>query len=240
MHDTVFWGLAEAAGNGWQQLVELVLALILSSLIGLERTLRGHDAGIRTYALVGVGSALFLQVSAFGFEDVTHAGLVALDPSRVAAQIVTGIGFLGGALIFKDRGFIRGLTTAAGVWVAAAVGMACAAGLPVLAIAATAIYFVVVVGYTRLRRALNLVPGPTALTITYGDGRGILRQVLAECTKGGFTVGELDSEAFDADGADGERTVRVVLEVHGRGSVTELAGDLQSLDGVHQVSTEAE
>ncbi|HEX4213389.1 MAG TPA: MgtC/SapB family protein [Candidatus Dormibacteraeota bacterium] len=240
MHDTVFWGLAEATGNGWQQLVELAMALILSSLIGLERAVRRRDAGLRTYALVGVGSALFLLVSEYGFQEVTRANLVILDPSRVAAQIVTGIGFLGGALIFKDRGFIRGLTTAAAVWVAAAVGMACAAGLPVLAVATTAAYFLVVFGYTWLRRTLHLAAGPASLSIAYRDGRGILRQILAECTGHGFTVGELSSEEIDPDQVDGDRAVRVVLELRGRGAVTELAGDLQELDGVLKVGTEAD
>lgn len=237
MHETIFWGLAEATGNGWRQLVELALALILSSLIGLERTLRGRDAGLRTYALVGVGSALFLLVSEYGFEEVTKAGLIVLDPSRVAAQIVTGIGFLGGALVFKDRGFIRGLTTAAAVWVAAAVGMACAAGLPVLAIATTVAYFLVVIGYTWLRRWLHLAAGPSSLTIAYRDGHGILRQIIGECARHGFTVGELESEHVEPEAFDGARAVRVVLEVQGRASVHELAGDLQELDGVLQVGT---
>lgn len=83
-------------GQGWKQLGELGVALLLSAAIGLERELRHKDAGLRTLTLVGVGSALFMLVSKYGFTDVLEKQLVALDPSRMAAQIVSGIGFIGG------------------------------------------------------------------------------------------------------------------------------------------------
>jgi putative Mg2+ transporter-C (MgtC) family protein len=236
MQHAALWGLGEVSGDGWQQLVELALAFALSSLIGLERTMRGRDAGLRTYALVGVGAALFLLVGKYGFEDATVAGLVVLDPSRVAAQIVTGIGFLGSALIIKRDETVRGLTTAATVWVTAAVGMACAAGLPVLAVAVTAANFIVVFGYTRLRGALGLASGPSELGLAYRDGEGVLRSVLAKCSQLGFTIGEVATEYHPADPrADGGRVVSMILRVHGRGSIPGLTGELQSLDGVLQV-----
>src|ERR1700728_1180815 len=87
-------------GQGWKQLGELGLALVLSAAIGLERELRQKDAGLRTHTLVGVGSALFMLISKYGFTDVLETGRVILDPSRVAAQIVTGVGFLGAGIIF--------------------------------------------------------------------------------------------------------------------------------------------
>src|SRR5437016_10689411 len=120
----------------------LALALGLSSVIGIEREIRQKSAGLRTYALVGVGSALFMLVSQYGFADVIGKH-VTLDPSRVAAQIVSGIGFIGGGIIFVRRDTVRGLTTAAGVWVAAAVGMACGGNLPIVAVATTLAYFLV-------------------------------------------------------------------------------------------------
>ena len=100
-------------GQGWQQLGELGVALLLSAVIGLEREVRGKDAGLRTHTLVGVGSALFILVSKYGFTDVLEKQIVVLDPSRMAAQIVSGIGFIGAGLIFVNRGSVRGLTTAA-------------------------------------------------------------------------------------------------------------------------------
>lgn len=230
------WGLGEVRGDGWQQLAELGLALILSSLIGLERAMRGRDAGLRTYALVGVGAALFLLVGEYGFGNSLMTGRVVLDPSRVAAQIVTGVGFLGSALIIKRQETVRGLTTAATVWVTAGVGMACAGGLPVLAVGVTAAHFIVVFGYTRLRGALGLASGPGEIALAYRDGEGVLRSVLAKCTQLGFTVGEVATEYRPADPrAGGGRVVSMVLRVHGRGSVPGLTGELQSLDGVLKV-----
>lgn len=229
-------GLGEVQGDSWQQLAELGLAFVLSSLIGLERAMRGRDAGLRTYALVGVGAALFLLVGKYGFENALTNGLVVLDPSRVAAQVVTGVGFLGSALIIKRGETVHGLTTAATVWVTAAIGMACAAGLLVLATAVTAAHFIVVFGYTRLHSKLGLATGPSEITVAYRDGEGVLRGVLAKCTQLGFTVGEVATEYSPADPrASGGRVVSMVLRLHGRGSIPHLTGELQSLDGVLQV-----
>src|SRR6185295_9656575 len=119
------------------QLALLGVAFLLSSVIGLERELRQKSAGLRTHTLVGVGAAVFVLVSKYGFSDVVSAGTVYLDPSRVAAQVVSGIGFIGAGLIFVKRAGVRGLTTAAAIWLTAAVGMAAGAGLIALAIGAT-------------------------------------------------------------------------------------------------------
>jgi putative Mg2+ transporter-C (MgtC) family protein len=126
-------------GEGWRQVAELGLALVLSAAIGLEREVRQKNAGLRTHTLVGVGAALFMLISKYGFTDVLQPGVVVLDPSRVAAQIVTGVGFLGAGLIFVRRDSVRGLTTAASIWVTAAIGSAAGAGLPVLAALGTGI-----------------------------------------------------------------------------------------------------
>jgi putative Mg2+ transporter-C (MgtC) family protein len=100
-----------------------VVALLLGGLIGLEREYRSKDAGFRTHFLVAVGAALFTVISIYGFADGTK------DTSRVAAQVVSGIGFLGAGLIFFQKNTVRGLTTAAGLWVTAAIGMACGTGM---------------------------------------------------------------------------------------------------------------
>src|SRR5829696_1854989 len=138
----------------WELLWRLGLALVLSTVIGLEREWRQKSAGLRTYTLVGLGSALFLLVSEFGFFDELERGTVVLDPSRVAAQVVSGIGFIGGGLIFVRRDSVRGLTTAAGVWLTAAVGIAAAAGQVALSIFATAAYMLVAFGFPRVTERL--------------------------------------------------------------------------------------
>src|SRR2546428_1650709 len=101
-------------------MLRLLVALILGGLIGLERERQERAAGLRTVTMVSLGSCLFTLLSAFGFEHT--------DPSRVAAQIVTGIGFLGAGTIFMRKDLVRGLTTAATIWATAAVGMAAALG----------------------------------------------------------------------------------------------------------------
>jgi putative Mg2+ transporter-C (MgtC) family protein len=90
------WTAFNLTGQGWLQLEELALAFILSALVGLEREIRQKAAGLRTYTLVGVSAALFMLISKYGFMDVLESGRVAVDPSRVAAQVVSGIGFIGG------------------------------------------------------------------------------------------------------------------------------------------------
>jgi putative Mg2+ transporter-C (MgtC) family protein len=213
----------------------LLLALGLSSVIGLERELRQKSAGLRTYALVGTGSALFMLVSAYGFDGVVGRG-VTLDPSRVAAQIVSGIGFIGGGLIFVRRDAVRGLTTAAGVWTTAAIGMAAGGDLPLLAIATTILYLVVSYGYPRVMARLPTTrDAPSELVLTYRDGQGVLRKLLHECAEHGFSVSDLTVERASGGNGHGPRTVTVRMSVHGRSSVAELAGELHSMDGVEEV-----
>src|SRR6195952_5760176 len=144
----------------WDLIWRLALALGLSSAIGLERELRQKAAGLRTYTLVGLGSALFMLISKYGFFDVLEPKTVVLDPSRVAAQIVSGIGFIGAGLIFVRRDSVRGLTTAAGIWLTAAVGAAAGASLPLLAIATTVAYFATVYILAPLGRRLPASPTP--------------------------------------------------------------------------------
>src|SRR5919107_6350366 len=165
----------------------LGLALVLSAAIGLERELRQKSAGFRTYTLVGLGAALFSVAGAYGFQEELGAEGVPRDPSRVAAQVVSGIGFIGGGLIFVRQDAVRGLTTAAGVWLTAAVGLAAAAGQVVLAVATTAAYMVVAFGFPsisarlpRPRSALRIVH------VTYLDGRGVLRDAIERATHAGF------------------------------------------------------
>ena len=113
-------------------IIRLILALVLGGAIGIEREYRAKEAGFRTHFLVALGSALFCLVSQFGF------GFELKDSSRVAAQVVSGIGFLGAGTIIFQKNMVRGLTTAAGLWVTAAIGLACGTGMYVAAAVTTA------------------------------------------------------------------------------------------------------
>jgi putative Mg2+ transporter-C (MgtC) family protein len=117
--------------------LRLAVAVLLGAAIGFERELRSQPAGFRTHTVVSLGSATFTVVSAFAF---TGPGA---DPTRIAAQIVTGIGFIGAGTILQSRGHIRGLTTAASLWAVAAIGMAAGAALYVLAVASTVLLIIV-------------------------------------------------------------------------------------------------
>lgn len=115
----------------WVLITRLVIAGLLGGIIGVEREFRAKEAGVRTHFIVALGSALFMIISEYAFGDKTH------DVSRVAAQVVSGIGFIGAGVIIFQRNVIRGVTTAAGLWVAAAIGMAAGDGMYSVAIAAT-------------------------------------------------------------------------------------------------------
>lgn len=130
---TMDWKLLELIGR-------LALAGILGGVIGFDRSYRAKEAGLRTHFLVALGSALIMIVSQHGFGDFVFAGAdstVKLDPSRIAAQIVSGIGFLGAGMIIFQKKFVSGLTTAAGLWTAAGIGMAVGGGMYAVSIAAT-------------------------------------------------------------------------------------------------------
>jgi putative Mg2+ transporter-C (MgtC) family protein len=153
--------ISEIDGQGVKQFVELGTAFLLSAAIGLEREFRHKSAGLRTYTIVGTTAALFLLISKYGFMDVLADGRVVLDPSRVAAQVVSGIGFIGAGLIFVRVDKVKGLTTAATVWLVTGVGMACGAGLPLLALFVTFAYFVVAFVFPLIMRFLPGSPIPT-------------------------------------------------------------------------------
>ncbi|MGH2835343.1 MAG: MgtC/SapB family protein [Solirubrobacteraceae bacterium] len=223
----------------WDLLWRLGLALVLSSAIGVEREVRQKNAGMRTYALVGTGAALIMLVSTYGFSGVLQSRLIVLDPSRVAAQVVSGIGFIGGGLIFVQRNNVRGLTTAAGVWATAGVGLAAGGDLPVLATAGTVAYLLVSVGYPYITKH---IPGSAALIspllITYVDGAGVLRTLVAECSAFGFAISDLlvarETEPREGD-ETGRRTVTVRVALRGRGSMAQLTTELEAIDGVLSV-----
>ena len=193
-----------------RHVVELLIAFGLTTLIGLERTIQGKSAGLRTQTIVGTSSALIMLVSKYGFGDVLSAGTIVLDPSRVAAQVVSGIGFLGAGIIITRRGAVHGLTTAAAVWESAAIGLATGAGLVWLAVAVVALHFVSALAFNVVERQLNArLRGTIRLRIIYENGRGVLRQLLRISGQNNWQLTELDADPHDID--DGEVAVTMTL-----------------------------
>jgi putative Mg2+ transporter-C (MgtC) family protein len=229
-----------STSDQWELLLPVLVALILSTVIGLEREARAKSAGLRTHALVGVGAAVFMVISKYGFSDMLTMHGVALDPTRIAAQIVSGIGFLGGGLIFVRQDAVQGLTSAATVWLVAAVGMAAGAGLPVLAAGTTIGHFVITRGFPPLARmTARRRRHPPTLRVSYSDGQGVLRTVLTECTGRGWAVHgmQIDKVGLDQHGA---RVAAVTLRLDGRSDLDELASELVELAGVRHASTGTE
>lgn len=211
----------------------LLITFILCALIGLERQIRQKSAGFRTHVLVGMGSCAFTLVSAYGFSAVL-ADEVMLDPSRIAAQIVSGIGFLGAGVIFKGHNVVRGLTTAATIWVAAAVGMTVGAGMLSLAVLLTFLHLLTLFAIAPLVRKLPDQDRHRILRVRYADGAGVLRDILAAATAMGFSSSILKSRRIEAD--DDQQSVEVDVRFHGRTPVRDLIPAFTDIRGVQRVT----
>lgn len=131
-------------------ILRIFVAALLGGIIGLEREYRAKEAGFRTHFLVALGSALFMIVSAYGFEGAMHTPEHRWDVSRVAAQVVSGIGFIGAGTIIFQKNVVKGLTTAAGLWVTSAIGMTAGVGMYGVAVAATVMVLICLEGMNFL------------------------------------------------------------------------------------------
>lgn len=141
----------------WEGLIRLVIAAAIGGAIGFERETLDKSAGLRTHMLVCTGAALFMVASILlVFEFNTGPDVSQVDPTRIASSIVSGVGFLGGGIIFKNDKRVRGMTTAAGLWVAAAIGMAAGAGFYVIAVGGGILTLIILVVLRRLEERLDL------------------------------------------------------------------------------------
>ena len=211
------------------ELVCLTAAFLLSAIVGLERSRKLKSAGLRTHTLVGLGAAVFTLVSAYGFANVIGDEVV-LDPSRIAAQIVAGVGFLGAGVIFVRQNVVTGLTTAASVWVTAAIGMACGAGMILIAIVATALDLLTVSVLSRLGQRIRAAREDPILVLRYRDGMGVLRSALTQAANLGFEATLVDTREIEREG----KPLRVEshIRVHWSNPVPELLERLAELRGV--------
>ncbi|RQS68438.1 MgtC/SapB family protein [Burkholderia sp. Bp8963] len=208
----------------------LLLAAALGSVIGFERERLAWAAGLRTHMLVCVGSALFMIVSAFGFFDVLGPSNIVLDPSRVAAQVVSGIGFLGAGSILLRGEIVRGLTTAASLWSVAAIGLAVGGGLYVGAISATVIILIILAGVKPLERRYFTMRQRRQLALTVVRGALTLDSLHAALGPDSARVKQFIVQQADDD--DEHDDVRIAL---GRVSDVEyqaICDKLRALPGV--------
>ncbi len=227
--------VAPHLGDG-ELIGRLALSIALCGAIGAEREARGQIAGLRTHILVGLGSTLFTLVSAYGFSDWVAAdgASASVDPSRIAAQIVTGIGFLGAGAIIKQGLSVRGLTTAAALWIVAAIGMAVGAGYYLGAIASTAGVLIALVGFRKLRPWMMAGLQTHVAFIRVEAGPGLRLEALLERLRGtGITL-----ESMDSSHEPERRRYRLEVRAPARLDLEEVATEIREVEGVSAVAVE--
>lgn len=216
-------------------LERLLLATLLGGVIGIERERREWAAGLRTHMLVCLGAALAIIVSAFGFADVLQTKGVILDPSRIAAQVISGIGFLGaGTILFLQREqVIRGLTTAAGLWAVAAIGLAAGSGMYVAAVLATVVVSLIMAGLKPLeRRFFNHHAGPPRMLLSLSD-EAELAPVRAEVARQGLLLRKM---VLHQDDAGDDRLELLFGPGVSEADMARLADGLRKLPGLVSIS----
>ena len=235
----LFARMNEATPLGYQLafLIRVLVATLCGGAVGYERTKRLKEAGIRTHCLVCCASALIMIVSKYAFADLSVDGLFfpgdrGADPARIAAQVVSGIGFIGAGVIFFEHDSVRGLTTASAIWVAAAVGMSCGAGMIAVAALIVLLYFLAILAVAPIARRLIRRGTEGRLRITYVDGKGVLRALLLKAS-------EMDFESMVTASRQITRMewrgAVIDMRVDGRKGISDLVSALSMVDGVVEV-----
>lgn len=216
------------------QILRLVIAAILGGIIGWERGSGNRPAGLRTHMLVAVGSAVIMIISQTVFLEYGQTGDTRVDPGRLAAQVVSGIGFLGAGTILRDGFTIKGLTTAASLWVVAALGLAVGIGAYVTAVTATAVTLTTLVYLQRLERNLQLKGAIRPLRMVVADQPGQLGRI-------GSILGNyrIDIRSIELHQTKDQRvTIEMLVKLPPHLDFMALSQELLQLDGVDEVETD--
>lgn len=211
-------------------LLRIALAGGLGALIGVERQLRAKEAGLRTHILVCIGSAMFMIVSKYGFADLLANGHnIVLDPSRISAQVVSGIGFLGAGTIMLNKQIVRGLTTAAGLWVTAAIGLIVGSGMYAIGIYGTLMTLLVLEG---VRQLSNRLIGQRYM-IMVSLAPASIDMVMQALRKLHIRVIRSSVVRNDNDHKDCKMTLEVMM--HARYKPAGIYSHLMDIEGLHKV-----
>lgn len=214
-----------------QQLLALTVCFLLCILLGMERQFHHKNAGVKTHVLVGMGSCLFTLISAYGFAPLQSAE-GATDPARIAAQIVSGIGFIGAGVIFVNNDAVRGLTTAATVWLSAALGMACGAHMFHIAFYAIFLHYLVVFAIGPLMNRLPSANRNMRTVIEYESGHGVMHRILSVASTQGYKAVVTSTAQIETEEGRG---MRVVMKFEGPHPQTNLLGSISAIPKVHAV-----
>ncbi|WP_040711878.1 MgtC/SapB family protein [Paenibacillus curdlanolyticus] len=218
-------------------LLRLGLALLLGGLIGFEREQSNHAAGLRTNTLVCLGSCLLMMLSMYGFGDFANQPNVRLDPARLAAQVITGIGFLGAGTILFTGKSITGLTTAASLWVVSAIGLAVGAGFYLAALASTISVFFILWAMNKLEKRFLKGKKEQLLRI-HADDRAVLLQAMNTILQDRDIIVRKIVVNDQNEVHDGRVTVQMYVTLPKQQSILLLVNDINDVDGVRGVSTE--
>jgi len=225
-------------------LLRLFAALLLGSLIGLEREYRHRNAGLRTNALVAVGTALFTIISAYSFDELLSRQHISLDPTRIASYVVAGIGFLGGGTIYfrQDSHKVKGLTTAAAIWAVAAIGMACGAGLLLEAVVTTLLVLIILVGFRYLEVFLQPAHASHAHLLhiqTTSEAQGqLLGDIYEACERAKIIVERVEIHRLGkGDNHEGE-VFELVCYSHKKGPLLQATDIIRAFVGVKSLQFE--
>lgn len=228
--------MAELTIPYWEVVLRLLLASLLCGAIGFEREVRDQPAGFRTHILLGLGAALFTLVSAYGFESFTRAALrgsLQFDPTRIAAQIIAGVGFLGAGAIIRQGRDVRGLTTAASLWAASAIGMAVGAGYLFGATVATVLALATLLVLRRIRSSFI-----SPLRLDFANLEFVLKEpasgpesALQVLGRHSIAISSMDAEI------DGEHArYKLQIRVHPATNVHTALAELSGLPEIERVS----
>jgi putative Mg2+ transporter-C (MgtC) family protein len=214
-------------------IIRLCLSALLGSIIGLERERLDWAAGLRTHMLVCVGATLFMIVSAFGFVEALRHQSIVLDPSRIAAQVVTGVGFLGAGTIIFRREVIRGLTTAASLWAVAAIGLSVGGGLYNAAITTTLLVVIILFGLKPLEMRLFKHRRPQVVTLVVNRQEINLHEIETAVEGAGLRLRQILIQPGDSPE---QEQFQIMLDRMQRGRLLDLFESLRSNSAIIEIS----
>lgn len=221
------WGIA------LYTLITILAASVLAGIIGFEREFHGHAAGLRTHILVAIGASIIMTVSIYGFKYTDYANR---DPARLAAQVVSGIGFLGAGTIMQTGTDIKGLTTAATVWLCGGIGLACGCGFILEAIIVSLVAFVILV-ILRLIEKKTSKRYPRVIMVVDGE-TPILREALASADKYGLNIKDISSQIVKYRQKDCLK-ITITMDMAAQSSLTAYSDELRTLVSPYEIKVSA-
>jgi len=218
--------------NELELAIRLILSIIFGGIIGMERESVNRPAGFRTHILVCVGSTLTMLVSIYIFEQ--YNSMTSVDPGRIAAQVVSGIGFLGAGTIIREGATVRGLTTAASLWTVAAIGLAVGSGFYLASILATLLTFVTLISFSRIENYIIQAKYLERIFITIDDRPGQIGKIGSCLGELNVSIGNIKMESMD----DGKVLVTIKVRIPSGLKPNDIITRLMQIDGIHDIEKE--